>query len=445
MNLNHGLLLPQAVDLEQAVLGATMLEAHVYGEISDLISQKVFYKEQHRMIWAAIEQLHSEKKLVDILTITDQLRRNGQLEQVGGAYYVTELTNRVVTVAHIRQHSQIIYEQYIGRELIAKSDNLQKQAYSQATDKMQLAEQAIVDFTNITLDIPTSNLSTDEEVIAEEQKYIDDVFNKLVPAGLKTGIRDIDRQLGGLRNGELIIIAARPSMGKTSLMVQIAVNLQIQNYPCAIYSYEMSKGQLVHKILANACQVDSECITNGNLNRADYDKLKAYKRPDTKLYISDKPVTVDNLYNQCLKLRGDIRCLLVDYLQLITVNPDIIKLYGMNREQQVSYMSNKLKQIAKECNIPVVALAQLSRAAAQDGKMPELHHLRESGAIEQDADVVMFPHRPEYYGMTQDEEGNSTEGVAYIGCKKNRNGKVFLAKCQFINKYSMFKDFDEPF
>jgi len=439
-----GKIAPQAIDLEELVIGAALLESHVYLEVSDIVSAKCFYKESHQIIWAAIAELDRLVQPIDLITVTEKLRSNNQLELIGGSYVLTEISSKISSVAHVRNHAAIVYEKYIGRQIIEKGSKIVASAYDASTDLMQLSENSVVEFQNIISDIPTNSLTTDSDLMDETQIFIDRVFNKEIPAGLKTAIYSIDFQLGGLRNGELIIMAARPSMGKSSLMVQIALNLQAQNYPTAIYSYEMSKDQLMHKILANKCEVDSECITNGTLNRTDYEKIKAFKRNQTPIYISDKTISIDALFNQCLKLKGKIRCLFVDYLQLITVSSDVVRSMGMNREQQVGYISKTLKRIAKEVNIPVIALAQLSRTAAtESSKIPELHHLRESGSIEQDADVVLFPHRPEYYGLMTDEDGNSTAGLCLIACKKNRNGKTFLAKTKFINKYSMFTDLEQ--
>jgi len=435
---------PQAKDLEELVIGAALIEAHVYLEVSDIISAKCFYKEEHQIIWNAIAELDRTGKPIDLLTVTEKLRNTNELELVGGSYTLTAITSKIATVANVRTHAAIVYEKYIGRQIIKKGTEIVTKAYDNTTDLLQLSEKSVVEFQNIISDIPTNNLTTDSDLLEETQVFIDKVFNKEIPAGLKTAIYSIDAQLGGLRNGELIILAARPSMGKSSLMVQLALNLQAQNYPTAIYSYEMSKEQLMHKILANKCEVDSECITNGTLNRTDYEKIKAFQRNETPLYISDKIISIDALFNQCLKLKGKIRCLFVDYLQLVTVNSEIVRSMGMNREQQVGYISKTLKRIAKEVNIPVIALAQLSRTAAtESSKIPELHHLRESGSIEQDADVVLFPHRPEYYGQMTDENGDDTTGLCLIACKKNRNGKTFLAKTKFINKYSMFTDLEQ--
>lgn len=439
-----GKIAPQAIDLEELVIGAALLESHVYLEVSDIISAKCFYKEQHQIIWAAIAELDRLVQPIDLITVTEKLRSNNQLELIGGSYALTEISSKISSVAHVRNHAAIVYEKYISRQIIEKGSKIVTSAYDASTDLMQLSEKSVVEFQSIISDVPTNNLTTDSDLMDETQIFIDKVFNKEIPAGLKTAIYSIDFQLGGLRNGELIIMAARPSMGKSSLMVQIALNLQAQNYPTAIYSYEMSKDQLMHKILANKCEVDSECITNGTLNRTDYEKIKAFKRNPTPIYISDKTISIDALFNQCLKLKGKIRCLFVDYLQLITVSSDVIRSMGMNREQQVGYISKTLKRIAKEVNIPVIALSQLSRTAAtESSKIPELHHLRESGSIEQDADVVLFPHRPEYYGQMTDENGDDTTGLCLIACKKNRNGKTFLAKTKFINKYSMFTDLEQ--
>lgn len=438
-----GKLAPQAVDLEELVIGAALIESHVYLEVSDIISAKCFYKESHQLIWAAIAELDRLVQPIDLMTVTEKLRNRNELDLVGGAYVLAEITSQIATVANVRSHAAIVYEKYIGRQIIEKGTKIVTAAYDATTDLMQLSEKSVVDFQRIISDIPTNNLTTDSDLMDETQVFIDKVFNKEIPAGLKTAIYSIDSMLGGLRNGELIILAARPSMGKSSLMVQIALNLQDQDYPTAIYSYEMSKEQLMHKILANKCEVDSECITNGTLNRTDYEKIKAFKRNPTPIYISDKSISVDALFNQCLKLKGKIRCLFVDYLQLITVNSEVVRSMGMNREQQVGYISKTLKRIAKEVNIPVVALAQLSRTAAtESSKIPELHHLRESGSIEQDADVVLFPHRPEYYGQMTDENGDDTTGLCLIACKKNRNGKTFVSRTRFTNKYSMFTDWE---
>lgn len=430
---------PQATDFEETIIGAILLEPSALLEVNDIIQAKVFYKEENRLIFDAIEKMYSNDKPIDIITLTEFLKQNGNLELVGGAYRITTLIDKVSSVAHVRFHSAIVYQKYVSRELIKKGTALVQQAYEDATDSLELAEKSIIELQNIVQDIPTDNLTTDDTLIDDAQLFIDKVWNREIPAGIKTGIYAIDKELGGFKKGELIILAARPSMGKTTLMLQLALNLQDQNYVTAIYSYEMSKEQLMHKVLSNRCEVNSENITNGNLNLSEYERLKAFRKSKTPLYISDKIITIDALFNQCIKLKGKISCLMIDYLQLITVNSEIKR--GMNREQEVSYISKKLKQIAKEVNIPVIALAQLSRSvASESSKIPELHHLRESGSIEQDADVVLFPHRPEYYGMLQDENGESLEGIAFLYCKKNRNGRTFKAKMKYVNIHSKFTD-----
>jgi replicative DNA helicase len=341
-----GKLQPQAIDLEEILIGSVLLEPSVLLEINDIIQSKVFYKEENRLIFEAIEQMYIDVKPIDIITTTEFLKQNGNLKEVGGAYRITTLLDKVSSVAHVRFHAAIVYQKYVSRELIKKGTLLVEQAYEDATDSLELAEKSIIDLQNIVQDIPTDNLITDAELVDETQLFIDKVWNREIPAGLKTGIYAIDKELGGLKKGELIILAARPSMGKTTLMLQLALNLQDQNYPCAIYSYEMSKEQLMHKILSNKCEVNSENITNGNLNLPEYERLKSFRKSKTPLFISDKIITIDALFNQCIKLKGKISCLMIDYLQLITLNSEIKR--GMNREQEVSYISKKLKQIAKE-------------------------------------------------------------------------------------------------
>jgi len=446
-----GKLPPQAIDLEEAVLGALMLEVDALSAVIDILKTDVFYKESHQIIFSAIRNLFQKSEPVDLLTVTAELRKSGQLEMVGGAFYVTELTNRVASAANIEFHARIISQKFIQRELIKISTDIINKAYEDTTDVFELldeAEKNLFEVTENNLKRGSENMSDLIRQSLEELEKIKDVEGGLT--GVPTGFKVLDEVTSGWQKADLIIVAARPGMGKTAFIMSCARNAAVDfKRPVAIFSLEMSSVQLVNRLISGEAELESSKLRKGNLERHEWQQLhsKIGKLADAPIYIDDTPaLSVFDLRAKARRLKSqyDIQLLVVDYLQLMRGNIDN---KGSNREQEIGTISRSLKAIAKELNIPVIALSQLSRKVEERGgvKRPILSDLRESGSIEQDADMVIFLNRPEYYGLVQDEEGNSTKDLAEVIIAKHRNGSIEDVKLSFLNKYVKFVNRDDEF
>jgi replicative DNA helicase len=440
---------PQAVELEEAVLGALMLEKDALTNVIDILKVESFYKDAHKVIFQAILDLFSESQPIDLLTVTSQLRRSGTLEVAGGAFYVTELTSKVASAANIEFHARIITEQSIKRELIRISGEIQKDAYEDTTDVFELLdkmEQSLFEISekNIRKNYSDMRSIMREAIIELESKKL----QKDGLTGVPSGLTALDRVTSGWQKSDLVIIAARPAMGKTAFVLSVLRNAAVDhNRPVAIFSLEMSSVQLVNRLISSEAELDSEKIKKGSLADHEWAQLvhKTAKLSKAPLFVDDTPaLSILELRAKCRKLKAqhDIQMVVIDYLQLMS--GDSKSGGGGNREQEIASISRALKKIAKELSIPVIALSQLSRAVETRGgdKRPQLSDLRESGAIEQDADMVMFLYRPEYYGITQDEDNNSTAGVGEVIIAKHRNGSLENVKLRFIGKYTKFSDLD---
>jgi replicative DNA helicase len=440
---------PQAVELEEAVLGALMLEKDALTNVIDILKVESFYKDAHKVIFQAILDLFSESQPIDLLTVTTQLRRSGTLEIAGGAFYVTELTSKVASAANIEFHARIITEQSIKRELIRISGEIQKDAFEDTTDVFELLdkmEQSLFEISekNIRKNYSDMRSIMREAIIELEARK----FQKDGLTGVPSGLTALDRVTSGWQKSDLVIIAARPAMGKTAFVLSVLRNAAVDhNRPVAIFSLEMSSVQLVNRLISSEAELDSEKIKKGSLADHEWAQLvhKTAKLSKAPLFVDDTPaLSILELRAKCRKLKAqhDIQMVVVDYLQLMS--GDTKGGGGGNREQEIASISRALKKIAKELSIPVIALSQLSRAVETRGgdKRPQLSDLRESGAIEQDADMVMFLYRPEYYGITVDEEDRSTAGVGEVIIAKHRNGSLENVKLRFIGKYTKFTDLD---
>jgi len=445
-NLELGKLPPQALDLEESVLGALMLEKDALTNIVDILKPENFYKDAHKEIYQAITELFNDAQPVDLLTVTNQLKKNGTLDLVGGSYYVTNLTTRVNSASNIEYHSRIILEQSIKRELINISTQVQKDAYEDTTDVFDLldnTEQSLFDISESHIRKnykKVQNLmkeAIDELEIKKERK--DGI------TGVPSGFIDLDTITSGWQPSDLVIIAGRPSMGKTALVLSLIRNAAIDhNLSMGIFSLEMSSLQLVNRLISSEAELDSDKIRKGNLKDYEWQQLlhKTDLLQKAPIFIDDTPaLSILELRAKARRLKSqhDIQCIIVDYLQLMT--SDYGKSTG-NREQEIASISRSLKAIAKELNIPVIALSQLSRAVETRGgdKRPVLSDLRESGAIEQDADMVMFIYRAERYDISEDEDGESTIGIAELLLRKNRNGPTGKIKLKFIERFAKFVD-----
>lgn len=447
--LEHGKLPPQAVDLEEAVLGALMLEKEAVNTVIDILQPKSFYKEAHQKIFATIHDLFGRSEPIDILTITQELKQRGELDIVGGAYYITQLTNRVASAANVEYHARIIAQKYIQRELIRISSNIITDAYDETTDVFTLLDKAESTLFSVAEGNIRKNYDSMSDLIREAIKKIESAKNQESGVvGVASGFTALDRVTSGWQPSDLVIIAARPAMGKTSYVLSLARNAAVDfNMPVAIFSLEMSSVQLVTRLISAESEISSEKLRSGNLRNDEIQQIhsRISGLAEAPIFIDDTAgLSVFELRAKArrLKAQHNIQLLIIDYLQLMTAGGD--GKGGGNREQEISTISRSLKSIAKELNIPVLALSQLSRAVETRGgdKKPMLSDLRESGSIEQDADMVQFIHRPDYYGITEDEEGNPTNGIANIIIAKHRNGAVCDVQLKFVNELAKFQDMD---
>jgi len=443
---------PQATDLEEAVLGALMLEKDALSAVIDVLKPELFYDDRHKRIFEAIQQLFQKSKPVDILTVTTELRSSGSLEMIGGAYYVTYLTNRVTSAANIEYHARIISQKYIQRELIRISTEIIKNAYEDTTDIFDLLDMAEKNL----FDIAQNNLRRDtqkmDDIIKQSLASLEELRTKTDGlTGVPSGFTDLDRVTGGWQKSDLVIIAARPAMGKTAFVLSCARNAAVDfQKPVVVFSLEMSSVQLVNRLISGEAEIEQEKIRKGNLAEWEWQQLhsKIGRLSEAPLLIDDTPaLNIFEFRAKCRRLKSqyDIQMVIVDYLQLMHGKGE----GGGNREQEIGSISRALKSVAKELDVSVIALSQLSRAVesrpGQNGKRPMLSDLRESGSIEQDADMVLFLYRPEYYGIMEDESGRSNAGVGEVIIGKNRHGETGIVPLRFIGKYVKFADLEDSF
>jgi replicative DNA helicase len=441
----YGKVPPQAVDLEEAVLGAMMLEKNAVNQVIDVLKPESFYKEAHQHIFEAMTQLFANTEPIDLLTVTNQLRKNGKLEISGGAYFITSLTNRVGSAANVEFHARIVSQKYIQRELIRISSETLRDAYEETSDVFELLDQAESNLFGIAESNIRKNYDSMGSLITQAIKQIEVARNQTGGlSGVPSGFSELDRITSGWQKSDLVVIAARPGMGKTAFVLSLARNTSVDfKKPLAIFSLEMSSVQLVNRLISGETELPAERLRKGDLQDHEWAQLNAkIKRlSEPPIFIDDTPaLNIFELRAKCrrLKAQHDIQMVIIDYLQLMTAGGD-----GKgNREQEISNISRSLKGIAKELDIPIIALSQLSRAVETRGgnKRPQLSDLRESGAIEQDADMVLFIYRPEYYGITEDEKGNSTAGIAELMIAKHRNGSLSDVPLRFIGHLAKFED-----
>jgi replicative DNA helicase len=448
--IEGGKLPPQAPELEQAVLGALLIDKNAVAEVIDLLHEKCFYVESNQKIYKAIISLFHDTKPIDILTVTQKLRSMGELEIVGGAVYITQLTNRVASAANIEFHSRVILQKFIQRELIRISTETIKDAFEETTDVLELLDRSEKNLFSIT----ESNIRRNyEDMHTLVGRALEDVANAATltdgVTGVPSGFTELDRHTMGWQKSDLIIIAARPGMGKTAFTLSLAKNAALDGKkPVAFFSLEMSSLQLVNRLISSETEITSEKLRKGDLNKDEWARLnvKVKRLTDAPIYIDDTPaLSILELRAKCRRLVAEkkIELIVIDYLQLMSGGAESGG-RGGNREQEISYISRSLKSIAKELSIPIIALSQLSRAVETRGssKRPQLSDLRESGAIEQDADMVMFIYRPEYYQLETLEDGTSTKNLAEIIIAKNRAGSLGDVRLQFIGPLTKFSDYN---
>ncbi|MCS6903939.1 MAG: replicative DNA helicase [Bacteroidia bacterium] len=438
---------PQAIEVEQAVLGALMLEKDALAKVIDTLKPEVFYKPAHKYIYEAILKLFQNSEPIDLITVTQQLKAIGKLEACGGPLYITQLSARVASAANLEYHAHIIVQKYILREIIRVCGEISNAAFEESTDVFDLLDSAEQQFYALSgNNLRKESLSMDVLALKTLQK-LEELKNKGSSiTGIPTGFKKLDEMTAGWQKSDLIIVAARPAMGKTAFILSIARNAAVlANKAVAIFSLEMAATQLVQRLLCAEAELDAQKMRTGNLDENEWRQLNAkiaqlIKAP---IYIDDTPaLAIHDLRAKCrrLKMEKNIDMVVIDYLQLMRAE----NVKGANREQEIASISRSLKQLAKELEIPVIALSQLSRAVETRGgdKRPMLSDLRESGSIEQDADVVMFLYRPEYYGLLTDEDGNPTQGIAEVIIGKQRNGPVDKVRLQFISRFAKFMDLE---
>ncbi len=446
----HGKIPPQALDIEEAVLGSMMLDQNALTSVIDTLKPEVFYKETHQKIFEAIVSLFNKSEPVDILTVSSELKKLGYLEMVGGSFYITQLTDRIASAANIEFHSKILLEKYIQRELIRISSNIIRDAFEDTSDVFDLLDQAEKELFAVSETNLRRNYNDIKGLIRESIRQIEAAKNQENQlSGIPSSFSDLDRITSGWQKSDLIILAARPGMGKTSFVLTMARNIAVDHkHPVAFFSLEMSAVQLVTRLISSEAELPSEKLRRGNLENYEWEQLNAKitSLTDAPLFIDDTPaLSIFELRAKARRLKAqfDIKLIIIDYLQLMSSRSDD---KNGTREQEISNISRSLKSLAKELNIPIITLSQLSREVEKrpGNKKPILSDLRESGAIEQDADLVIFIYRPEYYGYTE-EDGESLEGVAEINIAKHRNGKVTDVKLRFIENYARFTDYDDDF
>lgn len=441
----HGKVPPQAIDLEEAVLGAIMLEKDALAAIIDVIRPDAFYKEAHQIIYQSITRLFAKTEPIDILTVTNELKFTGELEAAGGPFYLAQLTNRVASSANTEFHARIILQKFIQRELIRISSEIIRDAYEDTTDVFSLLDKAENQLFSVGENNMRRNYLDMHSLVRDAVKQIEAARNQTGNFnGVASGFTELDRVTAGWQPSDLIIIAARPGMGKTAFVLTIARNAAVDfKHPIAVFSLEMSSIQLVTRLISAEAQLPGDKLRKGNLENYEWEQLNAKINTliSAPLFIDDTPsLSIFELRAKCrrLKAQHNIQMVIIDYIQLMSAGMDR---NSGNREQEISTISRSLKSLAKELNIPVIALSQLNRSVEnRPNKKPLLSDLRESGAIEQDADMVLFIYRPEYYNQNQDESGASLLGHAEISIAKHRNGALKDIPLRFISKYAKFTD-----
>ena len=446
---NQGRLPPQATDLEEVVLGALMLEKDAVNEVIDILTPEAFYLDKHQKIFDVIKSLFGKSEPIDILTVTNELKQRGDLEMVGGAYYISKLTNRVVSAANIEYHARIILQKHIQRQLILISSEMIHEAFEDTTDVFDLLDKAENNLFQINENNLRRSYDSMQALVSRaitEIHSAKDADDKL--RGVPSGYTELDRITQGWQKSDLIILAARPSMGKTAFALNLARNAAVDFHrPVAFFSLEMSSVQLVTRLISTETSLPADKLRSGDLAEYEWQQLNTKVTPltDAPIFIDDTPqLSIFELRAKCrrLKQQHDIQMVFIDYLQLMTAKGD----RGFNREQEISTISRSLKSLAKELEIPVLALSQLSRSVEQrpGSKKPILSDLRESGAIEQDADMVMFIYRPEYYKNEADAE-DKPKGYSVIDIAKHRNGKLGEVELRFVGQYARFEEFEQSF
>ncbi|MBP1224658.1 replicative DNA helicase [Flavobacterium sp. 1355] len=451
INLEKGKLPPQVIDMEEAVLGAMMIDKKGVDDVIDILQPDAFYKDAHKHIFEAILQLFTETQPIDLLTVSSQLKKNGKLELAGGDFYLIQLTQKIASSAHIEFHSRIILQKFIQRSLIRISSEIIEESYDETTDVFDLLDKAESKLYEVTQGNIKRSSETAQSLVLQAKKRIEEIAGKEGLSGIATGFEKLDQVTSGWQPSDLIIIAARPGMGKTAFVLSMARNVAIQfGHAVAVFSLEMASVQLITRLISSETGLSSEKLRTGKLEKHEWEQLSTKVKDLEKapLFIDDTPsLSIFDLRAKCRRLASQhgIKLIIIDYLQLMTAGGN--GKGGGNREQEISTISRNLKALAKELNVPVIALSQLSRAVETRGssKRPLLSDLRESGAIEQDADIVSFIYRPEYYKIEEwdDDEQSPTAGQAEFIIAKHRNGSLENIRLKFVGHLGKFDNLED--
>ena len=440
---------PQALDVERAVIGALLIDKDAYAVVCEQLTPESFYEPRNQHIFAAIRDLAMNEKPVDVLTVTQQLASNGKLAEVGGPAYIAEISSRVASSANVEYHARIVAQKALARQLIHYTSDIQERAYDETIDVDELMQQA----EGALFELSQKNMKKDYTQIDPVIKNAMEVLNQAYAnagglTGVTSGYHELDKITSGWQASDLVIIAGRPAMGKTAFALSMARNIVADNHiPMGFFSLEMSNVQLVNRLISNVCEIQGSKILNGQLDAEEWKRLdeRLTLLQGAPLFVDDTPgLSVFELRTKARRLVREhgVKIIMIDYLQLMNAN-------GMrftSRQEEVSTISRSLKGLAKELNIPILALSQLNRSVEQrdkDGKRPQLSDLRESGAIEQDADIVVFIHRPDYYGITKDGEGIDIRGKAEIIIAKHRKGATKDVTLRFKGEFTRFENNDE--
>ncbi|NML69329.1 replicative DNA helicase [Chryseobacterium sp. RP-3-3] len=455
LSIADGKMPPNAVDFERLVIGTFLIDKKGLDHSIDLLTPEVFYDPRHQVIFSTILKLYEANHPVDLMTIIQELKKEDKLSQAGGDHYLIDLTMGVSSSAHIEYHVRVILEKYILRSLINVSANVIDSSYKESTDVFELLDKAEQSFFEITNGTIKKGFDTANSLVKQAIETIKSLKDKEGLSGVPSGFRDIDKETGGWQNSDLIIIAARPAMGKTAFLLSMARNIAVDHkIPMVLFSLEMASVQLITRMIASETKISSEKLRKGTLDDEEWQRLfsNVSELENAPLFIDETPsLSIFDFRAKCRRLvmQHGVRLIMVDYLQLMTAGSGG-KGVG-NREQEISMISRSLKAIAKELNVPVIALSQLSRSVeARPGKRPQLSDLRESGAIEQDADIVSFIFRPEYYKIAvwdNDEEGaeTPTENQAELIIAKHRNGATADVRLSFLKHFARFGDIEAAF
>lgn len=438
---------PQSVDVEQIVLGSLLLDEEAVSIAIEAIDDSYFYKPAHRTIFSAVMDMFDKKTEIDLVTLSEELKRQNKFDEVGGAYYLAEISNSTPSSANIKNYLAIIKQKALSRKLINECTRIIEKAYDQDEDineMLDYAESKIFEISEMRMQKGFAGI---KKILHSTFEKIDLLFHSDTSGvtGVASGFKDIDKMTAGFQPSDFIVLAGRPSMGKTAFALNMCRNAAVDyGIPVGFFSLEMSAESLVMRLLCTESKVNQMNVRTGKLNKSEMERLTSHvaQLMNAPIYIDDSPsLNVLELRAKArrLKAEANIQMLVIDYLQLM----DGTK--GENRQQEITHISRSIKGIAKELNIPVIALSQLSRASEsrdKHNKRPQLSDLRESGAIEQDADVVSFVYRPEYYGMEEFEDGTSTHNMCEIVIGKQRNGPVGNVRLTFLKEFGKFADPD---